>query len=59
MLSDISGGAAGASAAVALPFAPRHARAFAYRDRLLVVSTHDEAPVLRIAVLDLSSEMAP
>lgn len=35
-----------------LPFEPHHIRAFAWRERLLVVSTHDEArPTLRLALL--------
>lgn len=35
-----------------LPFTPKHAQAFAWNGRLLVVSTHDETSVLRIALLD-------
>jgi len=35
-----------------LPFTPKHAQAFAWNGRLLVVSTHDEASVLRLALLD-------
>jgi len=35
-----------------MPFTPKHAQAFAWNGRLLVVSTHDEANVLRLALLD-------
>jgi N-acetylneuraminic acid mutarotase len=35
-----------------LPFTPKHSQAFAWNGRLLVVSTHDEANVLRLALLD-------
>jgi N-acetylneuraminic acid mutarotase len=38
--------------AAELPFTPKHAQAFAWNGRLLVVSTHDEASVLRLALLD-------
>ncbi|MCB9633341.1 MAG: hypothetical protein H6721_14575 [Sandaracinus sp.] len=36
-----------------LPFTPKHAQAFAWNGRLLVVSTHDESDVLRLALLDV------
>ncbi|MCU0672335.1 MAG: hypothetical protein MUE69_06025 [Myxococcota bacterium] len=35
-----------------LPFTPKHSQAFAWNGRLLVVSTHDETNVLRLALLD-------
>ena len=36
-----------------LPFTPKHANAFAYGERLLVSSTHDEDGMLRLAFLPL------
>ncbi|HJL49993.1 MAG TPA: hypothetical protein RMG45_29295, partial [Polyangiaceae bacterium LLY-WYZ-15_(1-7)] len=36
-----------------LPFTPKHARAFAHRGGVLVVSTHVEEDVIRLAFLDL------
>ncbi|MBX3246971.1 MAG: hypothetical protein KF901_07305 [Myxococcales bacterium] len=40
-------------AAAELPFTPKHAQAFAWNGRLLVVSTHSEDAALRLALLDL------
>ena len=37
-----------------LPFSPRHARAFAYRGGVLVVSTHDEGGRMRLALIDVA-----
>ena len=37
-----------------LPFSPRHARAFAYRGGVLLVSTHDPEPVMRLAFVDVT-----
>lgn len=40
--------------APALPFSPRHARAFAYRGGVLLVSTHNDEGTLRLALIDLA-----
>ncbi|MBO6939772.1 MAG: hypothetical protein JJ863_32675 [Deltaproteobacteria bacterium] len=37
-----------------LPFSPRHARAFAYRGGVLLVSTHNEDGALRLAFIDVA-----
>lgn len=37
-----------------LPFSPRHARAFAYRGGVLVVSTHNDEGLLRLAFIDVA-----
>ena len=36
-----------------IPFTPKHAQAFAYHGRLLVVSTHNEEGRLRLAWIDV------
>jgi len=37
-----------------LPFSPRHARAFAYRGGVLVVSTHNDRAALQLAFIDVA-----